>query len=290
MLGNAREARADTAGGRSGDRKACDGHLVSHRGDVAAMIDSKLLPPGAVQLICGSAGDLLAISVFRTRSRLPDRRDRPHAEERRAVAENNVRFNLEADSLNYSILGPDAVPGTEEFDLFIKEVVREMTVKAGQKCTAIRRTLVPEGTTEDVIACPVEATRVRAIGDPAVEGVRMGPLAGQPPGRRSAEERGRNCQVSERVYGSDDSTSSARTAIGSVFPAAALLFEGSVRTSAPHDVEAFGPVNTVMPYKASTTRSSWRSAEGESGRFAVHRRSGRPLVVLGRRRTTAGSC
>ena len=94
-----------------------------------------------------------------------------------AIVENAVRFNMEADSLNCSILGPDAAPGTEEFDLFVKEVVREMTVKAGQKCTAIRRTIVPAGTEEAVIEAIAKRLAGVTIGDPAVEGVRMGPLA-----------------------------------------------------------------------------------------------------------------
>ncbi len=119
---------------------------------VRAMIESNILPAGALQLICGSAGDLLTHldaqdSVAFTGSAATGRM----LKEGDAIVGNAVRFNMEADSLNCSILGPDAVPGTEEFDLFIKEVVREMTVKAGQKCTAIRRTIVPAGMEADVV-------------------------------------------------------------------------------------------------------------------------------------------
>ena len=107
--------------------------------------------------------------------RVPDRCSRRGA----PMIEHSVRFNQEADSLNFSMLGPDARPGTEEFDLFIKEVVREMTVKAGQKCTAIRRTIVPAATVDDVIAALKKRLDGVTIGDPGREGVRMGPLAGK---------------------------------------------------------------------------------------------------------------
>ena len=111
---------------------------------VREMIASEILPAGALQLIVGSVGDLLDHVIAQdvvtfTGSAATGRKLKTHP---RSIAE-SVRFNMEADSLNFSMLGPEAAPGTEEFDLFIKEVVREMTAKAGQKCTAIRRTLVP---------------------------------------------------------------------------------------------------------------------------------------------------
>ena len=116
------------------------------------IVDTGILPAGAIQLVCGSAGDMLDhleeqdVVAF-TGSAATGQKLKSGA----AVVKNSVRFNMEADSLNCSILGPDAVPGTEEFDLFIKEVTREMTTKAGQKCTAIRRSIVPAGLEEDVI-------------------------------------------------------------------------------------------------------------------------------------------
>ena len=118
-----------------------------------AMIESGLLPDGSVQLLCGSSGDLLdhldgQCAVAFTGSASTGKMLKGS----NAILEHSVRFNMEADSLNYSMLGPDALPGTPEFDLFIKEVVREMTTKAGQKCTAIRRTLVPDAMLEDVMA------------------------------------------------------------------------------------------------------------------------------------------
>src|SRR5215212_3014352 len=118
-----------------------------------AMVESGVLPEGSFQLICGSAGDLLdhltgQDAVAFTGSASTGLMLR----QSRAIMEHNVRFNQEADSLNYSMLGPDAAPGSEEFDLFVKEVAKEMTVKAGQKCTAIRRTFVPEAMVDDVVA------------------------------------------------------------------------------------------------------------------------------------------
>src|SRR5690349_15449569 len=146
-----------------------------------SMIESRIFPEGAIQLLCGSAGDLLdhldcQSAVAFTGSASTGQM----LKQSRAIVENNVRFNQEADSLNYSMLGPDARPGTEEFDLFVKEVTREMTAKAGQKCTAIRRTLVPEGMVDDVMKALAKRLDGVKIGDPSVEGVRMGPLAGKP--------------------------------------------------------------------------------------------------------------
>src|SRR5688572_18153941 len=146
-----------------------------------AMIDAQIFPEGAIQLICGSAGDLLdhlgpQDSVAFTGSASTGRKLKAHP----SVIDNAVRFNMEADSLNCAILGPDAAPGSEEFELFVKEVVREMTSKAGQKCTAIRRTMVPDSMMDDVIAALKGRLAGVKVGDPALEGVKMGPLAGKP--------------------------------------------------------------------------------------------------------------
>ena len=218
---------------------------------VREMIAADLLPEGALQLICGSAGDLLSHlegqdAVAFTGSAATGRMLKGTP----AIVEHAVRFNMEADSLNCSILGPDAVPGSEEFDLFVKEVVREMTVKAGQKCTAIRRTLVPRGREEDVI----KALRARlgkvVIGDPGVEGVRMGPLASRGQvtdvAARAAELR----RAGEVVYGGDDdfAVTGADRDKGAFFAPMLLACDRPFDHGEPHDVEAFGPVNTVMPY------------------------------------------
>src|SRR5687768_4529206 len=130
-----------------------------------AMIESRLLPEGAVQLLCGSVGDLLdhldsqCVVAF-TGSASTAQTLKAHP----VILGNSVRFNAEADSLNFSMLGPDATPGSDEFDLFVKEVAKEMTAKAGQKCTAIRRTLVPAQMIEDVM----RALRTR------LDGVKIG--------------------------------------------------------------------------------------------------------------------
>lgn len=216
-----------------------------------AILDTKELPAGALQLICGEARTLL-----------------DHVEEQDVVAftgsaatgqklkaspsivQHSVRFNMEADSLNCSILGPDAVPGTEEFDLFIKEVTREMTSKAGQKCTAIRRTIVPSGLEEAVIAALSKRLGSTTIGDPTAEGVRMGPLASRAQVRSVTESAGAIRTAAERVYGGGDfAVVGADREQGAFFAPELLYCAEPLRRSEPHDIEAFGPVNTIMPYR-----------------------------------------
>jgi oxepin-CoA hydrolase/3-oxo-5,6-dehydrosuberyl-CoA semialdehyde dehydrogenase len=218
-----------------------------------AMVDSGLLPAGTFQLICGSAGDLLdhlncQDSVAFTGSASTGLMLKGS----RAVLENSVRFNQEADSLNFSMLGPDAVPGSEEFDLFIKEVVREMTVKAGQKCTAIRRTFVPANLVDDVSAALKKRLAGVKVGDPAIDGVRMGPLAG----RGQLEEVRTNADKlraeTELLFGGEGTLDviGADPEKGAFYPTT-LLYNGKpFERTQPHDVEAFGPVNTLMPYES----------------------------------------
>ena len=217
-----------------------------------AMIDSGIFPEGAIQLLCGSAGDLLdhldcQSAVAFTGSAETGKMLKTS----KAIVDNNVRFNMEADSLNYSMLGPDAAPGTPEFDLFIKEVVREMTTKAGQKCTAIRRTLVPEPLLSVVMAALTKRLETTTLGDPAVEGVRMGPLAARgqvSEVRRSVDAIARSAEL---VYGAldDFNVVGADRTRGAFFPALLFYAKDPFGASEPHDVEAFGPVNTVMPYR-----------------------------------------
>ncbi len=215
------------------------------------MVESGIFPQGAIQLICGSAGDILSHlggqdAVAFTGSAETGRmlRQTPN------ILANNVRFNLEADSLNCSILGPDAAPGSEEFDLFVKEVAREMTTKAGQKCTAIRRTIVPDGVMQDVITALKKRLADVKVGDPAVEGVKMGPLAGRSQVREvsiSLESLRGGAQV---VLGGDGiEPVGADASKGAFFPITLLATNDAFAHREPHDVEAFGPVNTVMPYK-----------------------------------------
>ncbi|MBN4051542.1 phenylacetic acid degradation bifunctional protein PaaZ [bacterium AH-315-M05] len=219
---------------------------------VHEIIDSGILPGGALQLICGSAGDILDhvtsqdIITF-TGSAETGKMLKAHPN----IIDNSVRFNMEADSLNCCILGPDATPDTEEFKLFIKEVAREMTVKAGQKCTAIRRTIVPEKLTQDVINGLTERLSRIQLGDPAVEGVKMGPLAGRDQVKEVNERVQELLQSCEIAYGDLEGFEvvGADKTKGAFMPATLLYCSDPFNKTEPHDVEAFGPVSTVMPYK-----------------------------------------
>lgn len=219
---------------------------------VRAMVESELVPEGALQLVCGNAGDLLdhlncQDAVALTGSAATGRKLKTLP----SIVENAVRFNMEADSLNFSMLGPDAAPGTEEFDLFIKEVAKEMTVKAGQKCTAIRRTIVPENMVEDVISALSKRLTGVKVGDPAVEGVRMGPLAGRTQVRDVRKNVEALRKAAELVYGDLDrfDVVGADAEKGAFFPPVLLFTARPFEREEPHAVEAFGPVNTVMPYR-----------------------------------------
>jgi oxepin-CoA hydrolase/3-oxo-5,6-dehydrosuberyl-CoA semialdehyde dehydrogenase len=211
------------------------------------------LPEGSVQLLCGSAGNLLdhldeQCAVAFTGSASTGQM----LKATKSILENNVRFNQEADSLNFCMLGPDAAPGTEEFDLFIKEVVNEMTTKAGQKCTAIRRTFVPEAMLTEVMGALSKRLAGVKVGDPAVEGVRMGPLAGRPQVEEVQKSVNRIASVAERVFGAPDEVEvvGADARKGAFYPTLLFYSKDPFGASEPHDVEAFGPVNTVMPYRS----------------------------------------
>jgi oxepin-CoA hydrolase/3-oxo-5,6-dehydrosuberyl-CoA semialdehyde dehydrogenase len=216
-----------------------------------AMVESKIFPEGAIQLICGSAGDLIdhldcQCAVAFTGSADTGRM----LKSSRSIIENSVRFNQEADSLNFSMLGPDAVPGSAEFDLFVKEVVREMTAKAGQKCTAIRRTFVPDNMVDDAMRAISKRLETTRIGDPSAEGVRMGPLAGRSQVKEVRHNVDQIAGDAELVFGNPDHVEvvAADAKRGAFFPALLFYADNALQRSAPHDVEAFGPVNTVMPY------------------------------------------
>ena len=217
-----------------------------------AMVESGLLPAGTFQLICGSAGDLLdhltcQDSVAFTGSASTGLLLRSN----RVLLENSVRFNQEADSLNFSMLGPDAVPGTEEFDLFIKEVTREMTAKAGQKCTAIRRTFVPESLVEAVTQALSKRLSGVKVGDPAADGVRMGPLAGRGQVQEVERSVSRLRAGTEVVFGGPGTLDvvGADAESGAFYPTMLLYSDAPFDGTSAHDVEAFGPVNTIMPYR-----------------------------------------
>ena len=217
----------------------------------ADIIASGVLPAGSVQLICGSAGDLLdqldeqcAVAFTGSARTALQLRQRP------SILQRNVRFNAEADSLNFSMLGPDATPASEEFALFIREVATEMTSKAGQKCTAIRRTLVPAALVEEVGAALAARLESVVIGDPAVDGVRMGPLAARAQVGEVQRAVDAIAQDAELVYGEVGlpDVIGADAARGAFYPILLFASRDPIRRTAPHDIEAFGPVNTLMPY------------------------------------------
>lgn len=216
------------------------------------IIASKILPEGALQVIFGSAGDMLDhvmeqdVVTF-TGSADTGKKLKVHP----AIIDNSVPFNMEADSLNFSMLGPDATPETEEFKLFIKEVVREMTVKAGQKCTAIRRIFVPENRTEDVLNALKDRLKGNVIGDPSIEGVRMGPLASRDQVKDVTEKIEQLLKSSEIAFGdlSKFDIKGGDREKGAFLPAMLLYCGKPMNAVEPHSVEAFGPVSTVMPYK-----------------------------------------
>jgi oxepin-CoA hydrolase/3-oxo-5,6-dehydrosuberyl-CoA semialdehyde dehydrogenase len=218
---------------------------------VELIVESGLLPDGALQLICGSAGDLLDHLgehdlVGFTGSASTAQRLRAHP----TVVSKSVRFNAEADSLNCSILGPDAAPGSPEFDLYVKALVTEMTVKAGQKCTAIRRAFVPSDRVDDVI----EATRARlakvTVGNPADESVRMGALASL----EQREEVRRSLKalqsVGRIVFGDPEQVDVVGAdAERGAFLSPILLRADDAAAEEVHSVEAFGPVSTLIGYR-----------------------------------------
>jgi len=233
---------------------------------VQEIIASGILPEGALQLLCGSTGDLLDhmtgqdVVTF-TGSATTGRKLKSHP----AILENSVRFNMEADSLNCCILGPDAVPGSEIFNLFIKEVAREMTVKAGQKCTAIRRTIVPNNLTEPAIDALKKRLAGIALGDPSAEGVRMGPLAGKEQVKEVLEKVKILQKTCETVFGNYDDfeVMAADKKKGAFFPSMLLYSADPFKNLAPHEIEAFGPISTVMPYKnASDAAALARMGKG----------------------------
>lgn len=219
---------------------------------VRDIVSSGILPEGSLQLVCGNGHGILdtlgpqdvvtftgSAATGRKLKALPN------------LIEQAVPFNMEADSLNAAILGPDAVPGTPAFDLFVKEVRREMTVKCGQKCTAIRRIIVPEALLEDVQLALSQQLQQTTIGNPSVEGVRMGALVSRKQAeevRRRVQELARDTQI---VYGNMDEfeVMGADRSNGTFFSPILLLNDDPFNKQGAHEIEAFGPVSTLMPYR-----------------------------------------
>lgn len=219
---------------------------------VRAIIDSNILPDGALQLVSGGLGDMLdrldcqdvvsftgsADTAFKLRST-------------ENVAKNAIRFIAEQDSLNASILGPDATPGTEEFDLFVKEVQREMTAKAGQKCTAIRRIIAPEPHVSAVIDAVSARLATTTIGAPDLETTRMGALISAEQKRDVLEKAAIIGAEAERVFGDPErfDVEGADPIKGAFLPPMLFHCPDPDRAERVHDTEAFGPVSTIMGYR-----------------------------------------
>ncbi len=219
---------------------------------VKEIIASGILPEGALQLICGSAGDILdhvisqdVITFTGSASTGLQLKANPH------ILRENVPFNLEADSLNCIVLGNDVIPSMPEWDIFIKEIRKEMTSKAGQKCTAIRRIFVPENRMEDVWKDISKSLAQTTIGNPLNEKVRMGSLAGKSQKQEVKEQVQKLLASSQIIYGSLDSVEliDADEKKGAFLSPILLLNNNPLHTEEAHNVEAFGPVSTIMPYR-----------------------------------------
>ena len=218
---------------------------------VRVMMSSGLLPQGALQLVIGGTGDLL------DRLEEPDVVTFTGSADTAATLKVNanlirrsIPFNAEADSLNCAILGPDVSPDDEEFELFVKEVAKEMTAKAGQKCTAIRRAIVPRQHI-DAVAEMLRARLARiSVGDPAIEGVRMGALASKAQQADVAERLALLAAGNELIFGARDgfAPQGEGVAEGAFFSPSLLLCRDAFANEAVHNIEAFGPVSTLMPY------------------------------------------
>jgi oxepin-CoA hydrolase/3-oxo-5,6-dehydrosuberyl-CoA semialdehyde dehydrogenase len=215
------------------------------------IVESGILPEGAIQLICGGVGDLFdhldcqdVVSFTGSASTAQKLKQHP------AIVANAVRFTSETDSLNSSLLGPDGVAGTPEFDLFVREVVREMTAKAGQKCTAIRKAIVPLAQAADVIEALRAALAKVVVGDPRLEQVKMGPLASLGQRREVREQLSRLEREAEIVYGNSRELEpvGADSEKGAFMAPTLLYCRDAAAARAIHSVEAFGPVCTVVPY------------------------------------------
>ncbi|HUY84618.1 MAG TPA: phenylacetic acid degradation bifunctional protein PaaZ [Steroidobacteraceae bacterium] len=219
---------------------------------VRRIAEQGVLPAGALQLLCGGVGDLFdhlecqdVVSFTGSASTAAKLRTHP------AIVRHSVRFIAETDSLNSSILGPDAHPGTAEFDLYIAEVVREMTAKAGQKCTAIRKAIVPADLADAATAALAARLDEIVIGDPRLEEVRMGPLASREQRREVLGRIGELRAGAELVRGDLQgfSVRGADAERGAFVPPVLLRCRDAASASAVHAVEAFGPVATLIPYR-----------------------------------------
>ncbi len=219
---------------------------------VTAVIDAGVLPPGSLSILCGPPNDLLdhlqlGDAVAFTGSGETGAGIRRHPR----IQQQGVRVNIEADSLNAALLGPDAAPGSASFDFFVREVVREMTTKTGQKCTAIRRVLVPAENADAVTDAIGAALGTVVVGNPANPSVNMGPVVNMAQ-RKSVEDGIRKLsEHAQMAYGAESCTPvDADTQAGAFVPPTLLKLNNSADGSdIVHELEVFGPVATVVPYR-----------------------------------------
>ncbi|MBS1578361.1 MAG: phenylacetic acid degradation bifunctional protein PaaZ [Bacteroidetes bacterium] len=219
---------------------------------VQEIIASNILPKGALQLVCGSAGNMLNYVTNQDVITFTGSASTGlMLKSQQKILAENIPFTMEADSLNCIVLGNDVTPDMPEWDIFIKEVRKEMTTKAGQKCTAIRRIFVPENKIEDVQTALSKALAQTTIGNPLNDKVRMGSLAGQSQRKEVKEQVQKLLASSQIIYGSLDSVEliDADLNKGAFISPLLLLNQNPFNSNEPHEVEAFGPVSTLMPYK-----------------------------------------
>jgi oxepin-CoA hydrolase / 3-oxo-5,6-dehydrosuberyl-CoA semialdehyde dehydrogenase len=219
---------------------------------VKEIIASGILPAGALQLVCGSAGDLLDhVTSQDVVTFTGSAKTGLMLKSTPAILRESVPFTMEADSLNCIVLGDDVKPGMPEWDIFIKEVRKEMTLKAGQRCTGIRRIFVPENKMEDIWKAISSALAQTTIGNPLNEKVRMGSLAGQLQRNEVREQVQKLLATSQIIYGSIDSVAliDADSNKGAFISPILLMNDKPFACDDVHSIEAFGPVSTIMPYK-----------------------------------------
>ncbi len=230
------------------------------------LVDANVLPEGVMSLICGAPGELLErlasqdVLAF-TGSAVTGRRLRQHP----VVVEKSVPVNVEADSLNAAVLGPDAELGSDLMQLFLRDVVTDMTQKTGQKCTAIRRIFVPAATCDGVIEALKERLAEIVVGNPAQKEVRMGPLATQQQLADVKEGTRRLREESEVMFGGADQPVKAvgvAEGTGYFFPITLLKSRDSAKSALVHQHEVFGPVATIVPYDGTADQASELVARG----------------------------
>lgn len=225
--------------------------LLSER-MVRDVIEAGVLPAGVLNLVCGGARELTDNITGQDVIAFTGSADTAHTlRAHPQVIASSARVNIEADSLNSSILGPDARPGSAEFDLFVREVVREMTQKAGQKCTAIRRAFVPRAIADDVTEAIAAGLAKTVVGNPRNETVRMGPVVSKSQQKAVLDALARLKTEARQITGGDVAPVDADAKAGCFVAPTLLRCDSPADARVVHEVEAFGPVSTLMPYASA---------------------------------------